>query len=100
MTTALSSMHPGEFLREVVLPEAGVSKTQIAERLGLSRQSLHAILSERTPVTAKVALKLGRLFGNSPQFWLNLQAEYDVETLSQEMRKELKRIRPILPHAA
>ena len=95
MGKTLAPMHPGEFLREVVLPGAGLPKSRIAAMLRLSRQSLYDILGERTPVTARVAVRLGRLFGNSPQFWLNLQAEYDVAKLSKAMRKELDRIPPL-----
>jgi addiction module HigA family antidote len=91
----LAPMHPGEFLREVVIPGAGLPKSRIAARLRLSRQSLYDILGERSPVTARVAMRLGRLFGNSPQFWLNLQAEFDVATLSKAMRKDLERIPPL-----
>ena len=93
--TALRPMHPGEFLREVVLPETGLAKTKVAARLKLSRQSLYDILGERVPVTVRVALRLGRLFGNAPQFWLNLQAEYDVATLGRKMQKELRGISPL-----
>ncbi len=92
MDTKLAPMHPGEFLREVVLPGAGLPKTRIAALLRLSRQSLYDLLNERAPVTARVALRLGRLFGNAPQFWLNMQAEYDVATLGKAMRRELARI--------
>lgn len=95
MQTALRPMHPGEFLREMVLAETGLTRVQVAERLGISRQTLYAIISERAPVTTKVALKLGRLFGNSPQFWLNLQTEHDVAVLGKAMRQELRHIRPI-----
>jgi len=95
MKTKLAPMHPGEFLRVLLLPETGLPKTQIAKRLHLSRQSLYDILGERAPVTAPVAMRLARLFGNSPQFWLNLQAEYDVATLSLAMREELASIPPL-----
>ena len=95
MSKKLMPMHPGEFLREVVLPGADVTKTRIAAMLNLSRQSLYGILNESAPVTAQVALRLGRLFGNAPQFWLNMQAEYDVATLSRDMRKELAKIPPL-----
>ena len=95
MRKTLAPMHPGEFLREVVLPETGLPKTRVAAMLHLSRQTLYGILNERAPVTAQVAMRLGRLFGNTPQFWLNLQAEYDVATLSKEMGKELSRIPPL-----
>ena len=93
--TTLAPMHPGEFLREVAIPGAGLPKSRIAAMLRLSRQSLYDILNERAPVTARVAMRLGRLFGNSPQFWLNLQAYYDVAMLSRAMRKELRRIPPL-----
>ncbi len=95
MGKTLAPMHPGEFLREVVLPGAGLPKSRIAAMLHLSRQSLYDILGERVPVTARVAMRLGRLFGNNPQFWLNLQAEYDVAMLSEAMRNELDRIPPL-----
>lgn len=94
-STSLAPMHPGEFLREVVVPGAGLPKSRIAARLRLSRQTLYDILNERAPVTAQVAMRLGRLFGNSPQFWLNLQAEYDVSTLRKAMHKELEGIPPL-----
>jgi antitoxin HigA-1 len=95
MRKQLAPMHPGEFLREVVLPGTGLPKTRVAAMLGLSRQSLYDILGERAPVTARVAMRLGKLFGNSPQFWLNLQSGHDVRTLSKTMRKELSAISPL-----
>lgn len=95
MGKKLTPMHPGEFLREVILPETDVPKTRIAAMLNLSRQSLYDIINENAPVTAQTALRLGRLFGNAPQFWLNMQAEYDVAVLSREMRRELAKILPL-----
>jgi addiction module HigA family antidote len=88
-------MHPGEFLREVVLPATGVPKTRVAAMLGLSRQSLYDILNERAAVRAVTALRVGRLFDNAPEFWLNLQAAFAVAVLSKVMRKELDRILPL-----
>lgn len=95
MKSALRPMHPGEFLREIVLPEAAVPKTRIARLLGLSRQTLYDLINEKSPMTASLALRLSRLFGNSPQFWLNLQTEYDVATLAKSMKRDLDKIPPL-----
>lgn len=70
--------HPGELLREVILPETGMSKTDIAQALQISRQTLYAILGERQPVSAEMAVRFGRFFGNGARFWMNLQRAYDL----------------------
>lgn len=69
--------HPGELLRETVLPAAGRTKVEIAAMLGISRQHLNDILNERKPVSPAVAVRLGKLFGNGPDLWVGLQAAYD-----------------------
>ena len=70
--------HPGELLREDVIPAIGMGKSEIAKALGISRQHLYDILNERKPVSAEVAVRLGKAFGNGPEIWLNMQAAYDV----------------------
>jgi addiction module HigA family antidote len=70
--------HPGALLRDIVLPELRVSKTDLAKALKISRQQLHAILREKQPVTPETALKLAAAFGGSAQAWLNMQAAYDL----------------------
>lgn len=74
----LAPAHPGELLREVVLPAVGKSKSEIADLLGISRQQLHAILAERKPVSASIAVRMGKLFGNGAGLWLRMQADHDV----------------------
>ena len=91
-TTALSPMHPGELLREDVLPALGRPKAEIARLLGVSRQTLHSILTERQPVTPFLALKLGKLCGNGPALWMNLQVRYDLEKLGREKRAEIEAV--------
>ena len=81
----LPAMHPGELLREDTLPALGRSKTEIAGLLGISRQTLHDILSEKQPVTVGMAVRLGKLVGNGPVFWLNLQRAYDLERAEREV---------------
>lgn len=70
-------VHPGEILREDVIPATGCSKAEIARLLGVSRQHLHAILAEQRPVSPEVAVRLGKLFGNGAGLWIRMQAAYD-----------------------
>lgn len=91
-TRGLPPVHPGALLREDVLPNVGLTKTEIAKALGISRAQLYAILSEKAPVTAAMALRLGRFFGNGPELWLNMQSNYDLEILGREMKHELAHI--------
>src|SRR6266851_2619942 len=69
----LPPMHPGELLREEILPALDRSKTEIARLLGVSRQTLYDVLKEKQPVTPVMALRLGKLCGNGPDLWHNLQ---------------------------
>jgi antitoxin HigA-1 len=91
-TCGLSPMHPGELLREDVLPALGRSRAEIARLLGVSRQTLYAILTEKTPVSPEMALRIGKLCGNGPELWLSLQARYDIERLSRAKRQEIDAI--------
>ena len=75
----LPPMHPGELLREEILPALDRPKTEIAKLLGVSRQTLYDILEEKQPVTPVMALRLGKLCGNGPDLWLNLQKRYDLQ---------------------
>lgn len=81
----LPAMHPGELLREDILPATGKSKAEIARLLGISRQTLYDILHGKQPVTVPMALRLGKLLGNEPVFWLNLQRAYDLEQAEREV---------------
>ncbi|HWJ75271.1 MAG TPA: HigA family addiction module antitoxin [Kaistia sp.] len=97
--SGLPPTHPGEILREDVLPGLDMSKTEIARLLGVSRQTLHDVLAERQPVTPAMALRLAKLFGSSPQVWINLQRDYDLRVLAVSMSEELAAI-PTLPRNA
>jgi antitoxin HigA-1 len=100
LLAGLAPMHPGEILRDVILPETGLPKTEVARRLGISRQTLYDLIDERQPVTPAMALRLGRLFNNAPEFWANLQRDYDLRTLAVSMASELDAIEPVPPRAA
>lgn len=87
--------HPGEMLREDFLPDFGLSVSSLAEAVGVSRQSINELLRERRAVSPEMALRLGRLFGNSPAFWLNAQRAVDLWDAARALEKEIERIRPL-----
>lgn len=70
-------VHPGELLRDDVIPATQRSKAEIARLLGISRQHLYDILDEKKPVSPAVAVRLGKLFGNGPALWVRMQSAYD-----------------------
>jgi antitoxin HigA-1 len=88
----LPPMHPGELLREEILPALDRPKTEIAKLLGVSRQTLYDILKEKQPVTPVMALRLGKLCGNGPDLWLNLQKRYDLHEAELELGEKIKSI--------
>jgi addiction module HigA family antidote len=88
---AFEPAHPGAILREDVLPALGMAKSRLAEHLGISRQTLYAILNEERAVTADVAARLGRALGNSAAFWLSLQSQHDAWHAAR--RPEIARIK-------
>ncbi len=87
--------HPGEMLREDFLPDYGLSAASLAGALGVSRQTINELLRERRAVSPAMALLLSRLFGNSPEFWLNAQRAVDLWEEKKRQDKKLKRIRPL-----
>jgi addiction module HigA family antidote len=92
ITSGLPAMHPGELFREDVMPALGRTRAEIARLLGVSRQTLRAILTERSPVTPEMALRLGKLRGNGPDRWLALQSRYDLERLREARHSEIDAI--------
>lgn len=86
--------HPGELLREDVIPATGRPKAEIARMLGISRQHLHEVLAERKPVSPEVAVRLAKLFGNAPMFWIRMQGSYDVWHASREV--DVSSISPLI----
>lgn len=87
--------HPGEMLREDFLPDYGLTVAKLAESLGVSRQSINELLRERRAVSPAMALRLSRLFGNSPEFWLNAQRAVDLWGAERDIKKDITRIKPL-----
>lgn len=88
----LPPIHPGEILREEYLAPLGLKPYTLAKKLHVPRTRIERLVSEQTPVTADTALRLAKFFGSTPQFWLNMQASYDVAVLGREIATLLEEI--------
>src|SRR6266513_1184471 len=91
----LAPTHPGVMLREDFMPDYGLSVTTLAEAIGVSRQTVNELLRERRALSPAMALRLSRLFGNSPDFWLNAQRAVDLWQAQNDLEKDLNRIRAL-----
>lgn len=87
--------HPGEMLREDFLPDYGLTVSSFAKALGVSRQTVNELLRERRAVSPEMALRLARLFGNTPEFWLNAQRAVDLWDAAKVAKKKIERITPL-----
>lgn len=93
-TNGLPPIHPGYYLREI-LEDRGMSQAAFAHAIGVSPMRISHIVREQRPVTAELALRLGRAFGQSAQFWINLQSSYDLKIAERKLGTGLKKIRPL-----
>ena len=95
MTKArIAPVHPGEYLREL-LEELGLSQYRLAQDIGVAPMRISHVIRRQRPVTAELALRLGRYFGQSPRYWLNLQSRYDMDVTEQNVGPRVAReVRP------
>jgi len=84
--------HPGEILREEYMPDFGLTVSDLAHRIGVSRQSINELIHERRSLSTEMALRLARLFDDSPESWLNLQRNVDLWDAENAHHDELKSI--------
>ena len=87
--------HPGVMLREDFLPEYGLTVSGFAKALRVSRQTVHELLRERRAISPEMALRLSRLFGNSPEFWLNAQQAVDLWDAVRTIKGKINHIAPL-----
>ncbi len=92
----LPPAHPGEIIREDIVPEVSLSVTATAKALGVSPQMVHEILAGRKPLSAVMCMKVSRLFGSTPEFWMRLQSDYDLKKAAQN-KGVMKRVARIVP---
>jgi len=88
-------VHPGEILREDFMPEYDLTVSGLASALGVSRQSVNELIRERRAVSPEMALRLAVLFGNTAEFWLNLQRSVDLYDAQAAIKDDVKRIQPL-----
>jgi addiction module HigA family antidote len=93
--TQLAPLHPGEVLREEFLEPFGLTAYALAKACQVERPRMERIIREQQGITADTALRLGRFFSTSPEFWMNLQARYELETARHEIGNDLEEISPV-----
>jgi antitoxin HigA-1 len=90
----IAPVHPGEYLREL-LDELGLSQYRLAQDIGVAPMRISHVVRGQRPVTAELALRLGRYFGQSARFWMNLQTRYDIDVTEQDLGQQVVReVRP------
>jgi addiction module HigA family antidote len=94
----LPLVHPGEILRDEFLTPMGISVYELAKVIKVPRSRVNDIVLGRRTITADTAMRLGRYFGTSPEFWINLQARYDLDVAERTTRRQIER--EIAPRAA
>jgi addiction module HigA family antidote len=100
MAKRLPPIHPGDVLREDFLKPMKLTPYAVARACGVPRTRIERLARSETPVTADTALRLARYFGTTPQFWMGMQAQYDLECAEDEARVQLRRIEPRKREAA
>lgn len=99
MVQDIRPIHPGEHLKEF-LEEYEISQYALAKAIGVGEMRVSEIVRGRRRITADTALLLGRFFGTSPAFWLNLQTRYDLEVATRKMGPALEKVEPLTGHSA
>jgi addiction module HigA family antidote len=95
MTKTLPPIHPGEVLREEFLTPMNLSAGKLARAIGVPRTRIERLVAEKVDLTPDTALRLGRYFGMSAQFWMGIQSEYALEEASDRLAADLDRIQPM-----
>ncbi|TLZ43640.1 MAG: HigA family addiction module antidote protein [Gammaproteobacteria bacterium] len=87
--------HPEEILKEMYIAPLGVTVTKVADALGVTRKHVSAIVNGRAPVTPDMAVRLAGVFGTEPEIWVNLQAQYDLWLVRQQVKPKVKSLHAV-----
>ncbi len=87
-------VHPGVILKEII-DELGISQARLARDIGTSAMRVSHIISGSRPVTGDIALRLGKYLNQTPQFWMNLQSNFDVQVAQEKIGRKLNNIKPL-----
>jgi addiction module HigA family antidote len=97
MSEKMAPIHPGEIIRELFLIPGGISAYRLAKGTGLSQTRIGQILQGKRSITAETALRFAPFFGNSPQFWLNIQSHYDLDVAGEKFKARIdSEVTPLL----
>jgi addiction module HigA family antidote len=91
----LPPIHPGVFLKEI-LDELGMSQNAFAQAIGVSPMRISHVINGARPVTAELAVLFGKVFGQTPTYWMNLQTSYDLKTAQKAMVQRVQQVQPLL----
>jgi addiction module HigA family antidote len=96
MISKLSPIHPGEVLLEEFIKPMNLSQNRLAIDIGVDARRINEIVLGKRAITADTALRLSRFFSNSPQFWMGLQTQYDLDIAEDQLGRRLEReVRPL-----
>jgi antitoxin HigA-1 len=98
VTNGLPPIHPGAFLKEI-LDELGMSQSAFAQAIGVSPMRISHVIKGTRPVTAELALLFGKVFSQTPSYWMNLQTSYDLKVAEQTLAEKVRQVQPF-PRAA
>jgi len=90
----LPAIHPGEYLKEI-LEELHLSQNALALSIGVSAMRISHVVHGKRPVTAELAILFGKAFGQTPQYWMNLQASYDLKVTEKALARRIKQVQPV-----
>ena len=90
----LPPIHPGVFLKEI-LDEFGISQNAFAQAIGVSPMRISHVIKGARPVTAELALLFGKVFSQTPTYWMNLQTSYDLKTAEKALAKRMQQVQPL-----
>ncbi len=93
IVNGLPPIHPGVFLKEI-LDELGISQNAFAQAIGVSPMRISHVVKGSRPVTAELAVLFGKVFGQTPTYWMNLQTSYDLKTAEKNLVQRLRQVQP------
>ena len=92
----ISNIHPGEILREEFLRPMGITAYRLSKETGIDQTRISEVIRGKRSLSVDTALRFAAFFGNSPEFWINLQNHYDIQEKRRQMQSKLKRIKPLI----
>jgi addiction module HigA family antidote len=97
MINRIPNIHPGEILLEEFLKPMGITAYRLSKETKIDQTRISGIIKGKRSLSVDTALRFSKFFGNSPEFWINLQSHFEIEKKKREMDRELKKIKPFIP---